>query len=468
MNIRTPAIALLVGFLAVSLHATTPAAEIEVTVDQLHPKAIKVGSGKTYGDTMLAIASEKGLVVVDTGTTVRATRAYRAKIEEVFGRKDFLYVVNTHFHYDHVVGNPVFPEATVISHELTREWIIDWNRTRDQFVAQQQARVDGWLTTLETADPADDETVRLQDLVEKYSWMSEDLRGDYEPHLPTITFSDRLHLDLGDITMDLYYFGPGTHTGDDIMVHFPELGVVATGDLLHNQFTQFLLQVEPGADIPYKVEVFDAILADPNLEHVVPVHSRVMSRDEFQIRRDYTNDVWIGVTDVIESGGSLADAREQLDLGTRFAYMAALGIDKNELERQHEATVTNTWMLAKGGEDARAAIRRIIDEKGIDDAVAAFDEMLVLRDDEYLVSENAFNALGYQYLGQNRIDEAVAVFEMNVRAFPESSNPWDSLGEGYAARGEIERAIAAYTRSVELDPDNTNGIAQLERLMASD
>ncbi len=366
MNIQTPAIALLVGFLAVSSHATTPAAEIEVTVDQLHPKAIKVGSGKNYGDTMLAIASEKGLVVVDTGTTVRATRAYRAKIEEVFGRKDFLYVVNTHFHYDHVVGNPIFREATVISHELTREWIINWNRTRDQFVAQQQARVDGWLTILETADPADDETDRLQGLVEKYSWMSEDLSGDYEPHLPTITFSDRLHLDLGDITMDLYYFGPGTHTGDDIMVHFPELGVVATGDLLHDQSTEFLRQVEPGADIPYKVEVFDAILADPNLKLVVPVHSRVMNRDEFQIRRDYANDVWNGVTNVIESGGSLADALKQLDLGTRFAYMAAPGIDKNELESQHEATVTNTWMLAKGGEDARAAIRRIIDEKGID------------------------------------------------------------------------------------------------------
>ena len=29
----------------------------------------------------------------------------------------------THYHYDHVVGNPVFPEATVIGHELTRERI---------------------------------------------------------------------------------------------------------------------------------------------------------------------------------------------------------------------------------------------------------------------------------------------------------------------------------------------------------
>ena len=467
MRTRFTAAALLFVCLLVGSLAVATDSEIEVTVRKLHPKALIVGSGTTYGDTMLAIASEKGVVVVDTGTTVRATRAYRAKIEEVFGRNDFLYIVNTHYHYDHVVGNPVFPEATVVAHELTRERMINWNRTRDQFVAQQQARVDGWLMTLETADPADDETVRLQDLVEKYSWMSEDLSGDYEPHLPTITFSDRLHLDLGDIAMDLYYFGPGTHTGDDIMVHFPDLGLVATGDLLHNQFTQFLLQVDPGADIPHKVAVFDAILADENLEFVVPVHSRVMTRAEFQIRRDYANDVWTGVNAVIESGGSREDARKRLDLETRFAYMADLGIDKNELERQHEATVTNTWMLAKGGEDARAAIQRIINEEGIDDAVAAFDEMLVLRDDEYLISENAFNQLGYQYLGQDRIDEAVAVFEMNTRAFPESSNPWDSLGEGYAARGEIDRAITAYKKSVELDPSNTNGVVQLERLEAS-
>ena len=368
MRIQKTIVTLLCICLAAGSIATASAGDIEVTIDRLHPKAIKIGSGKTYGDTMLAIASEKGLVVVDTGTTVRATRAYRSKIEEVFGRDDFLYVVNTHYHYDHTVGNPVFPEATVISHDLTLELLIGWYEDLDRFITQQQARVDGWLTTLETADPADQETVRLQDLVEKYSWMCEDLRADYEPHLPTITFSDRLHLDLGDITMDLYYFGPGTHTGDDIMVHVPDLGIVATGDLLHHQFTQFLLQVEPDADIPYKVAVFDAILADPDLEHVVPVHSRVMNRAEFQIRRDYANDVWDGVISVIESGGTRADAREQLDLGTRFAYMADLGIDKNELERQHKETVTNTWMLAKDVEDARAAVRRIIDEKGIDDA----------------------------------------------------------------------------------------------------
>jgi glyoxylase-like metal-dependent hydrolase (beta-lactamase superfamily II) len=462
----TPGAALLLVCLASSPYATASGDEIEVGVQKLHPKAIKVGSGETYDDSMLAVASEKGLVVVDTGTTVTLTRAYRAKIEEVFGRDDFLYVVNTHYHYDHTTGNQVFPEATVIGHELTLEGMIARNRTRDRFVEQQQARVDGWQSTLDSLDADDDSAPRLRDLVASYGQMCEDLRNEDQLQLPTITYSDRLHLDLGDVTMDLYHFGPGTHTGDDTMVHFPELGVVATGDLLHDQYVQFLYEVNPEADVPHKVAVYDAILSDPNLEHVVPVHSRVMTRAEFQARRDYANDVWNGVTAVIEAGGSRENAREQLGLDPRFAYLAELDIDDDSLARQHEATVTYSWMIAKGGEDARAVLLQIIEDEGVDAAVASFEQMLAQREEDYYFDENAFNRLGYRFLGEGRIEEAVAVFEMNVKAYPESWNPWDSLGEGYAAGGEIDRAIAAYKRSMELNPDNDNGAAQLERLEA--
>ena len=444
-----------------------PVGEVEVTVHKLHPNAVIVGSGETYGDTMLAIATEKGLVVVDTGTSVTLTRAYRAKIEKIFERDDFLYVVNTHYHYDHTVGNPVFPEATVVASELTLERMIDWNENRDRFITQQQARVDGWQSTLDGLDPADEDAPRLHDLIASYGRMCDDLRADYRPHLPSLTFSDRLSIDLGDTTMDLYAFGPGTHTGDDIMVHFPELGVVATGDLFHYQFVQFLTQVDPDADVPHKVAVYDAILADPGLEFVVPVHSRVMTRAEFQARRDYANDVWNGITAVIESGGTRDDAITKLDLETDFAYLNDLDIEADELARQHQITVINTWMVANGAEDARTAILQLIEDEGIAAAEAAFDKMLEHRENDYMVDENAFNVLGYRFLNQNRLDEAVAVFEMNVRAFPESWNPYDSLGEAYAAAGDTDRAINAYKISLELNPDNSNGAVQLERLEAA-
>ena len=80
--------------------------------------------------------------------------------------------------------------------------------------------------------------------------------------------------------------------------------------------------------------------------------------------------------------------------------------------------------------------------------------------------ENEFNLLGYRFLGQGRVDEAIAVFELNVERFPDSWNVYDSLGEAYATKGDTARAIELYRRSVELNPDNTNGFQAIERLRA--
>jgi len=67
-------------------------------------------------------------------------------------------------------------------------------------------------------------------------------------------------------------------------------------------------------------------------------------------------------------------------------------------------------------------------------------------------------------LQRGKLDEAIAIFALNVEAFPEGFNAYDSLGEAYAAAGRRAEAIAAYQRSVELNPDNANGVAALARL----
>ena len=82
-----------------------------------------------------------------------------------------------------------------------------------------------------------------------------------------------------------------------------------------------------------------------------------------------------------------------------------------------------------------------------------------------LLDESLVNALGYEFLTQKRNpDMAVAIFEFNVRRYPESSNVYDSLGEAFMERGEKGKAIQNYQRSLELDPSNTNARAMIERL----
>lgn len=64
--------------------------------------------------------------------------------------------------------------------------------------------------------------------------------------------------------------------------------------------------------------------------------------------------------------------------------------------------------------------------------------------------ENLLNTLGYDLLREQRVPDAIAVFELNVEGYPEAPNPHDSLGDGYSAAGRLEDARSSYVRAVEL------------------
>ena len=72
--------------------------------------------------------------------------------------------------------------------------------------------------------------------------------------------------------------------------------------------------------------------------------------------------------------------------------------------------------------------------------------------------------VGYRLLGEGRLAEATAVFEIGVTRYPESANAYDSLGEACLAAGDTTRAVWNYRRSLELDPHNQNATRILQRL----
>ena len=78
--------------------------------------------------------------------------------------------------------------------------------------------------------------------------------------------------------------------------------------------------------------------------------------------------------------------------------------------------------------------------------------------------ENQVNGAGYVLLGAGKAAQAVEVFELNTRVFPDAFNTWDSLGEGYLALGRNDESIEAYERSLELNPDNTNAEEMISRI----
>lgn len=80
--------------------------------------------------------------------------------------------------------------------------------------------------------------------------------------------------------------------------------------------------------------------------------------------------------------------------------------------------------------------------------------------------ESDFNLFGYALINKNRVEEAIKLFELNVKNFPDSANDYDSLGEAFFKQGNKKLALANYKKSFELNPQNTAAKEMVKKLEA--
>ncbi|HTY59459.1 MAG TPA: hypothetical protein VMF59_11615, partial [Bacteroidota bacterium] len=101
---------------------------------------------------------------------------------------------------------------------------------------------------------------------------------------------------------------------------------------------------------------------------------------------------------------------------------------------------------------------------GVDSAVAYYYQRKTQDPGVILFTEQQMNSLGYSYLSRKQAKEAIALFRLNVEAYPGSFNVYDSLGEALMADGQYSLSVQNYERSLELNPGNDNGRRKLEEL----
>lgn len=81
--------------------------------------------------------------------------------------------------------------------------------------------------------------------------------------------------------------------------------------------------------------------------------------------------------------------------------------------------------------------------------------------------ESTIDLLGHRLLQQDRVAEAVLLFDFNTRAFPKSAKRWDSLGEAHLHGGNRERALANFRVAAELEPWNAAAKGKVEKVTNS-
>jgi Flp pilus assembly protein TadD len=103
------------------------------------------------------------------------------------------------------------------------------------------------------------------------------------------------------------------------------------------------------------------------------------------------------------------------------------------------------------------------------DYAGAKDALLKFQKDplhKYASVEQDLDRLGYDLVGEKKLDQAILVFKLNVEACSNSFNTWNSLGKAYMIRGDKNLAVKDFNKSLELNPKNADARTQLAKLRA--
>ncbi len=180
-------------------------------------------------------------------------------------------------------------------------------------------------------------------------------------------------------------------------------------------------------EIPFKIEVpvTDIVLSD--------IRKKLQGQDGFS-RANWEQ----AANFSLNNGGDLNEAMQWIDAAIEGQFFS---------QKTFANQFTKSQILSKQGK---------------------IEESLKLQ--ESLISSanvGQLNAIGYQFLTNNKVDKAIDIFKMNVKKNPKNANVYDSLGEGYKTKGDKKNAIKNYKKSLSLNPApalKANSIKMLKEL----
>ena len=266
--------------------------------------------------------------------------------------KPVRWVLNTHWHYDHVGGNRryrlAWPGAEVTAHEETRRMISARVQSYvRRFVAPDSTFAQQREALRRSAETGVDEKgVRLDAAARAAAAASlarlERALGEFREIVvdaPTVTFETGLRIDLGGRVVELRHLGRG-NTGGDVVAWLPAERILVAGDLVDHP-VPYAFAGYPGEWI---VTLERLAALDPAV--VVPGHGEVL-RGKGYIERvaALIRGIRQQINDLLEKNGggfALEEVQKAIDLGAARQEFAGDDADNREFFDASMASLIRT------------------------------------------------------------------------------------------------------------------------------
>ena len=99
-----------------------------------------------------------------------------------------------------------------------------------------------------------------------------------------------------------------------------------------------------------------------------------------------------------------------------------------------------------------------------DTFVTAYIEAINKTLGNHPVKNKILNKVGYSFLKENNITNAISIFKANAVFYPTDANVWDSLGEAYFIKRDKENSLKSYKKALELDPNSESAKEMIVKL----
>ena len=294
------------------------------------------------GSNGALVVGDGGALLVDSHMTPAAARALLAELPLVTDQP-IRYVVNTHFHFDHVQGNQVFGEdVEVVAHEATRAHIASGDTRRGRGYELFVGGIPGAIEQLE-AGLAGLEGEELETAQARIAGMRTFWEQDSETELkaPTLALREAVTLYRGGREIRIFHLGRG-HTDGDVLVYLPAERVLVTGDVITN-------------GVPYMGDGFlrewaDSLepLTELPIDVILPGHGAAFEGSErIAHLQAYLRDLWAKCAALHAEGVAAAEAAERIDMtahAEHFPTIEGPGVHPHAVERVYELLAADRSM----------------------------------------------------------------------------------------------------------------------------